>query len=84
MVPAGTPEILRNILEHGRLVVDVSGCPPLSAGQATDALGGHPVTLQTLESPVLPPKGMFPFRVQRPKRKVTFSEQCQQDGGATT
>ena len=56
MVPAGTPEILRTILEHGRLVVDVSGCPPLSAGQATDALGGHPMTLQTLESPVFPPK----------------------------
>ena len=39
-VPAGTPAVLRNILEHGRLAVDVSGCPPSSAGQASDAMGG--------------------------------------------
>ena len=44
-MPAGTPAVLRNILEHGRLAVDVSECPPLSAGQASDALGGAPVTL---------------------------------------
>lgn len=39
-VPAGTPAVLRNILEHGRLAVDVSGRPPLSAGQASDTLKG--------------------------------------------
>ena len=60
-MPAGTPAVLRNILEHGRLAVDVSGCPPSSAGQASDAMGGAPGTFQTLESPVFPPKGMFPF-----------------------
>lgn len=51
-------------------------------GRPPDALGSAPGTLQTLESS-FPPNGMLPFQVQRPKKKVTFSEQCQQDGCAT-
>lgn len=59
--------VLRNILEHGRLAVDVSGRPPLSAGQASDTLKGAPVTLQTLESPVSPQKGCFHFKSKDPR-----------------
>lgn len=69
VVPAGTPEILRNILEQERLAVDVNRCPPLSAGQASDALGGHTVMLQHLRVQFSPQKGGLHFKSKDPRGK---------------
>ena len=39
MVTARNAGIPENILEQGKLDVDVNGCPPWHAGQAPDAWG---------------------------------------------
>ena len=73
----------RNPKEHSRargLRLDVSGCPQ----GRPQVLGGDTVTLQKLESTIVPLKGMFTFSSQMTPEESDFLETVSARSGCPT